>query len=228
MSGQAWIHIVQWTIWGILMTIVMGWVARSRLKTRPPSDLQRLVHPPSTLIIGLGGFLFFATIAVISNVFANKTTTWWTTAIFVGFALLSVPMIADYFRASHIVSEEGLNYGRLNGARGNLKWSELRRVTYASTMKWFRLEGQSGNVARISAMLIGLPEFARLLLAHTPPGAIDADTLPNSRGDGCWQSSTRLGLETARSQEPFRGVAGRVILRCRVINPGMAVFRVFQ
>jgi hypothetical protein len=45
-------------------------------------------------------------------------------------------------------------------------------------MKWFRLERQTGKVARISAMLIGLPEFARVLLAHTPPGVIDAETLP--------------------------------------------------
>jgi hypothetical protein len=27
-------------------------------------------------------------------------------------------------------------------------------------------------------MLIGLPEFAKVLLAHTPPGVIDAETLP--------------------------------------------------
>jgi hypothetical protein len=44
-------------------------------------------------------------------------------------------------------------------------------------MKWFRLETQSGDVARISAMLIGLPEFARLLLSHAQPHAIDAETL---------------------------------------------------
>jgi hypothetical protein len=50
--------------------------------------------------------------------------------------------------------------------------------SYTPTMKWFRLEGQSGDVARISAMLIVLPEFARVLLAHTPPGVIDAETLP--------------------------------------------------
>lgn len=27
-------------------------------------------------------------------------------------------------------------------------------------------------------MLVGLPEFARLLLAHVPPGAIEPGTLP--------------------------------------------------
>ena len=178
MNQQWWSPIVQWTIWGVLMAIVMGWVAKSRLKTRPSSDSRRLVHPPSTLIIGLVGFLFFAGIAVISNVFSNKTTTWWTTTIFVSFALLSLLMVADYFFARHNVSEEGLSYGRLTGSRGNLKWSEVSRVKYAATMKWFRIETQSGDVARVSAMLIGLPAFASLLLVHTSPGVIDPETLP--------------------------------------------------
>jgi hypothetical protein len=159
------------------MALVMGWVARSRVKARPHSDPRRLVHPPSTLIIGIVVFLFFAGIAIISNVFPNKTVTWWTTTIFVGFALLSLPIVADYFLARHDVSEEGLSYGRLTGQRGYLKWSDLHRVKSAPVMKWFRLETQSGDVARISAMLRGLPEFARLLLARTPPHAIDAETL---------------------------------------------------
>jgi hypothetical protein len=73
MEQSWWGPAVQWTVWGILMTLVMGWVARSRFKNRPHSDSQRLVHPPSTLIIGVVVFLFFAGIATISNVFANKT-----------------------------------------------------------------------------------------------------------------------------------------------------------
>lgn len=159
------------------MALVMGWVARSRFKARPQSDSQRLVHPPSTLIIGVVVFLFFASIAVISNVFPNKTVTWWTTAVFVGFALLSLAMVAAYVLGHHQVSGEGLSYGRLIGRRGYLEWADLRRVRYAPTMKWFRLETQSGDVARISVMLIGLPEIARLLLSHAPPHAIDAETL---------------------------------------------------
>jgi hypothetical protein len=169
--------IVKWTIWAVLMALIMGWVARSRRETRPSPDCRRLVHPASTLVIGLAGFLLFAGIAVISNVFSNKTTTWWTTTAFVIFALLSLLVAADYFLARHDLSEEGLRYGRLTGSRGNLKWSELRRVNYAPTMKWFRLETRSGDVARVSVMHIGLPEFAGLLLAHAPPGVIDPETL---------------------------------------------------
>ena len=177
MDNPWWGTVVQWTVWGIVLTLVMGWVARSRFKARPHSDSRQLVHPPSTLIIGVVVFLFFAGIAIISNVFPNKTVTWWTTAGFVGFALLSLLMVAGYFLGHHQVSEEGLSYGRLTGRRGYLKWADLHRVEYAPTMKWFRLETQSGDVARISAMLIGLPEFGRLLLSHAPPQVIDAKTL---------------------------------------------------
>jgi hypothetical protein len=171
-----WEPILRWTLWGIVMALVMGWVAASRLRRRPTSDARRLVHPPSTLIIGLAGLVFFAGIAVLSNGYANRTTTWWTTATFTGFALLSVLLIADYVLARHQVSEDGLGYSRLTGRRGYLRWSELRRVRYVPAMKWFRLETASGDVARISVVLVGLPELASLLLAHAPATAVDADT----------------------------------------------------
>jgi hypothetical protein len=103
-------------LWGIVMVLVMGWVARSRLRARPPSDSRRLVHPPSTLVIALIGFPFFAGIAVVSNIFANRTTTWWTTTGFMGFALLSFAVVADYFLSRHEVSEDGLSYGSPVGA----------------------------------------------------------------------------------------------------------------
>jgi hypothetical protein len=66
---------------GIVMAVVMAWLARSRLRTRLPTDSLRLYHPASTLVVGTVCFAFFAGIAIISNAFPNRTTTWWTTAI---------------------------------------------------------------------------------------------------------------------------------------------------
>jgi Bacterial PH domain len=160
------------------MSLIMGWVARNRMRPRTAGCDQQLRHPVSTLIIGLAGFLLFAAIAVISNVFANKTTSWWTTAVFVGFALLALPVVGDYFAARHEVSPEGLRYGRLIGAGGFLRWDELKSVRFSWSMKWFRLESQSGTVVRVSVMLMGLPVFAQLLLAHAPREAIEKDALP--------------------------------------------------
>ena len=159
---------LQWTLWGLLMALVMGWVARSRSRPRPAGSANRLHHPKSTLIIGLTGFLLFVAIAIVSNVYANATTSWWTTAIFVGFALLAVPVIGDYFAARHEVSVEGLRYSRLVGSGGFIRWSDVKSVRFSDSMKWFRLESQSGQVVRLSVMLMGLPIFAELLLAHAP------------------------------------------------------------
>ncbi|MCL4800807.1 MAG: hypothetical protein KJ025_14535 [Burkholderiales bacterium] len=178
MSQPWWSSALQWMLWGILMAVIMGWVARSRLRARPRADAGRLYHPPSTLVLGLVELVFFTALAVVSNVFANETTTWWTTAVFVGFAALSLPILADYFLARHEVSEKGLSYGSMTGRRGRFEWWELRRVTYSPSLKWFRLETHSGAVARVSVMLVGLPEFARLLLAHAPAGVIDREALP--------------------------------------------------
>jgi hypothetical protein len=167
---------LQWLFWALIMSLIMGWVARSRMRPRPAGCDQQLQHPISTLIIGLAGFLLFAAIAVVSNVFANATTSWWTTAIFVGFALLALPVVGDYFAARHEVSREGLRYGRLIGAGGFLRWDELKSVRFSSSMKCFRLKSQSGTVVRISVMLMGLPIFAQMLLANTRWEAIDLTT----------------------------------------------------
>ena len=94
---------IQWLVWAILMVVVMRWMARSRNHPRPPAEERVLSHPRSTLIMGLVCFIFFAAAAILSNVFRNHTTTWWTTSIFVGFALVSLPMITDYFIARHKV-----------------------------------------------------------------------------------------------------------------------------
>jgi hypothetical protein len=123
------------------------------------------------------GAVFFGGIAVISNtVGKNSTTTVWTTLGFLVFALASLPMIADYYFARHHVSELGMDYGRMFGQRGTFSWSDVKRVRYAPVMKWFAIELRSGSTVRVSAMLMGLPEFARILLAHVPKSAIDNET----------------------------------------------------
>jgi hypothetical protein len=174
----------QWTLWALIMFVVMGWLAKSRLRARPVSDARRLRHPPSTLIVGGLSFVFWASIAVISNVVPNKTTTWWTTAAFVAGAVLSIPLVVGYFRTDHHVSEDGLAYTKALGTRKYLRWSDVSSVRYAAAMKWFRLETRSGEVARISVMLMGLPQFAGLLLAHAPGRRHRARHGGGSEGDG--------------------------------------------
>jgi hypothetical protein len=81
--------------------------------------------------------------------------------------------VGDYFAARHNVSDEGLRYSRLVGSGGYIRWTEVKKVQFSDAMKWFRLESQSGEAVRISIMLMGLPEFAWALLAHTPRESIE-------------------------------------------------------
>ena len=175
MSESLWVTVIQWTVWGVVMALVLGGLARSRYRKQPDSEASKLVHPRSILIVGLIGFAFFAGLAIISNVFSNETTTVITTSVFIGFALLNLLLVAEYSFSRHWFSDDGLEYGSLLGRRGRLDWSEVASVRYAPVMKWFRLETGAGKVARISAMLVGLPDFARTLLARVDPSAIEPE-----------------------------------------------------
>ena len=184
-----WAVALQWTVWFIAMSVVMSWLGRSRLRSRPARVANRLAHPVGYLVVGLVSFSLFTAMAVMSNLVPNETATWWTTACFVGFAAISVFAILDYIMAKHEVSHDGLAYRKLLGTKGFLRWSDLRSVRYAETMNWFRLETNSGEVAHISAMLMGLPEFARRLLHRAPKSSMDDKTLQTLK-------------ETAKGQPP--------------------------
>lgn len=171
---DAWWSGMQGAVVAVVTGLVMGWLAKTRLRKRPPADAGKLVHPTSTLLVGLLPIVFFLGIAVISNtVGRNSSTTIWTTLGFIAFALLGVPLVAEYCFARHQVLDSGMSFGGMFGQRGRFNWSEVTRVRYGAVAKWFVLELHSGVKVRISAMLLGLPEFAAAVLAHVPRHAID-------------------------------------------------------
>lgn len=77
----------------------------------------------------------------------------------------------------------------MSGRRGHLRWLEVSKLRFAPVMKWFVLEAQDGRKVRVSAMLLGLPEFAQAVLAHVPVEAIEPGTL-------------QILQETSRGQPP--------------------------
>jgi hypothetical protein len=172
-----WLTALKWTLWAIVMAVVMGWLGRNRFRPRHKEELGTLRHPTSTLMIGVVCFSFCAALTIYSAVTTDKTASWQTTTLFAGFAAMSALMTLEYFMARHCVSDEGLAYRKLLGSTGFLRWSELKRIRYGSTMKWFRLDAMDGRVVRLSAMLMGLPEFAQALLKSAPAEAMDSDTL---------------------------------------------------
>jgi hypothetical protein len=166
---------LQWVIWAVIMGAVMAWLARSRSpEGEDPSD--RLVHPTSTLVVGVACTLFFAAIAVLSAVFPGRSGSPWITLFFAGFAVMGIPVVLDWRNGRHVLVPGGMRYGRMFGGGGELRWSEVRAVRWSEAAKWFRLELPDGRVVRVSAMLRGLPAFAAAVLAGAPPHAIDDPT----------------------------------------------------
>jgi len=45
-------NVFKWTLWFVLMILIMGWLGRSRFKKTSLEDTNRLRHPISTLIDG--------------------------------------------------------------------------------------------------------------------------------------------------------------------------------
>ncbi len=173
MHESGWESALQWAIWLVIMALVMSWLGRRRLRPRPESEAGNLAHPPSTLAIGMVTTTLFGALAIVSVAYPAMTADRLTTAIFACLALLGLPLIADYYHARHSVSESGLEYGSLTGNRGSMRWDEVKSLRYGTVMKWFRIEDVHGNVARLSIMLTGLPEFAHLALQHVPAEALD-------------------------------------------------------
>lgn len=177
MQTPVWRTVVQWTLWFILMSVVMGWLSRNRIKNRPQDQRMQLRHPWSTALLGLVTFGFFGGIAVVSNTIGkNQSTTFWTTGVFLLGAFGGLCMIADYFLARHLLSERGMRYGKLFGRSGTFEWPQVDRVDYSSVCKWFNLETSQGTTVRVSAMLMGLPEFAQQVLSHVAPERMNAQT----------------------------------------------------
>ena len=113
-----WAVAIQWTLWAVVMTVVMGWLGRSRLQRRIGEDPGTLRHPTSTLIMGAIGFCLFAACTVLSALSRNGTAPWWVSTGFAVGAAMSAAMVLDYFMARHRVSDGGLAYRKLFGATG--------------------------------------------------------------------------------------------------------------
>jgi hypothetical protein len=171
-----WAPVLQWGLWAVLMTLVMGWLAHTRTHPRPSHEANTLAHPRSTLAIGLicGGF--FLALAILSAMYPGKTGSPLISLFFLAFAVLGLPLVLDYRNARHTLTADGLRYRRMLGEGGRLRWAEVRKIRYSEAAKWFRLELAGGEVVRVSAMLKGLPEFAAAVLAQVPPTAIDPET----------------------------------------------------
>ena len=168
-----WAERAQWMIWGIIMSLVMGALARSRQKFRPPAEGNTLVYPKGILVLGAictGGFLACAALS-----FDAKTGGPGVALTFVVLSLLGVPLLLDYYRGRHTLTVAGLDYGTMFKGRYFVPWTEVTRVRYSQVSKWIVIESPGRPAARISAMLVGLQKFCTDVLRHIPRDRIEPD-----------------------------------------------------
>jgi hypothetical protein len=175
MPNQPWWQpVAQHAVWLLVMSAVMAWMAKSRLQPRGKVPAGEMVYPASMLIIALVCVVVFAAITVLSWVYPAPNFAVFVTLFFAGFTLLGVPLVVEYFRVRFRLELDGLRYQTLFGRRGVLPWSQVTAIRFSPTAKWFRLAGQQGEVIRVSAMMIRLPEFAEVLLQRAGHAKIDA------------------------------------------------------
>jgi hypothetical protein len=177
-SRPWWTHAIQWAVWLVLTALVMGWLARARLRPRAAGDRHTLEHPVATLVIGLVSTAFFLTLTILSARASGPGRSSWAPFVFLALALLGAWLIVAFCRERLQFEPGGLRYRRALGRSGALRWSEVAVVSYSPAWKWFRIATTDGRVVRASAMLRGLPELAQAVLAEVRPPAIDRETRP--------------------------------------------------
>ena len=171
-----WMDAVQWGTWFVLMCLVIGWLARSRMGNQASEASAELRFPRTVLIVGIIAWVFFIALAFLSLLYPNTTGSLWVSLAFIGFAALGAHWVIEFFYVRHRVEPDGLRYRTLGGGSGFLRWSDIARIRYSAMTKWFRIEGVSGEVVRVSAMLMSLPDLARAILAAVPISRIDPET----------------------------------------------------
>lgn len=179
MAGERvwWASALQWALWGVLMSITMAWIGRSRNRKSAGASPGELRHPVAILILGVITTIAFLGFALMAFLTSQSPVEWWVYAIFVGLAALGGYLVAEYFVLRFHVDDAGIRWSTLFLGKGEARWTDIRRVTFSPSMKWFRLETSTGRVLRISVMLTGLPELARLLVTRLPHEVIEKKTL---------------------------------------------------
>jgi hypothetical protein len=160
----------------LLTSLITGLIAATRKRKPTPQREGRMQYPVSILIVAVLTAGFFLVLAALSVIYDNGTGGPLVGGLFVAFSLLGVYLLLEYYRVQHALTADGLDFGRLLGPRGSLKWRDVTRIQYSPAPRWFRIETGAGQLVRISAMLTGLPEFARAVLEQVPSYAIDERT----------------------------------------------------
>jgi len=171
-----WISVLQWFIWAIAVTLILGWMSRGRNRRPSPNETLTLVYPTSILVLGIVCVVFFSGLEIVSIVFDNGTTSVLTHSVFLVGSGLGLYYILEFILVNHQVSDTGLDSRRSTGISQSIRWSDVTVVSHSNVLKWYKIKTSLGKTARISFWLIGQDEFANMVLKNVQPNVIDPQT----------------------------------------------------
>jgi hypothetical protein len=159
----------------VVLSLLFTAMSKARTEPMPESEADVLRHPKIILAVGLV-LTFIMSLFTIGSALAVARSGVGPPMLFLAFAAMCALIVVEYQRSRHQLVPGGMRYGRLLGRGGDFRWSDVFRLRYSSSMKWFSVELTNGATARISVMLTSLPAFASAALAHLPPDRIDDAT----------------------------------------------------
>ncbi len=173
MSRPWWVIAIQWIVWFAVMSLFMGWIARSFRRPRADGRDDVLEYPRSILVLGILGAAMGLGLAALGLLLGSGGESSYVLGISLFFVLMGAWLIVEYARVRFQLEPEGLRYQTMFGKRGILHWEEMQRVRYSEMARWFRIDGARGEVVRVSIMMTSLVEFAQTMLQRVPREHID-------------------------------------------------------
>lgn len=170
-----WSHALQWGVWALAMSLVMGWLAKARRPATAKGRARVLTYPFAILIVGVVCCGFFILLAVLAGIYADPDERW-TPYVFLCFALLGATLIGEALRVRHELKDDGIVYRGLLTRHDRISWPEIASAHWNSSMKWLVLTTYTGHVLRFSGVLNGLESLAQELKERAPALAVDEVT----------------------------------------------------
>jgi hypothetical protein len=175
-EGPNWLAImIQGAVWFLAMTLVMGWLARTRLApAKRTATGTELKLPLGMLAISIVGMTLFTGLAIASS-FADAGPV--VAGLFITFAVLSAYLAYEYFNDRFEQRADGITMRPLFGGERFVPWPDVASVRFGSVGNWIVVKDRGGGTMRLSVMMIGLPALAEALLSNVPAELIAPNSL---------------------------------------------------
>ena len=87
MPDQSWTsHVIQWGTWFVVMSLIMGGLSRSRLRTPSNGSQVVLTYPRGLFVLGVASSILFLALALLCLLYVEKPIAFMPFWVFLGFA----------------------------------------------------------------------------------------------------------------------------------------------